>query len=106
QTDQTNYEPDSKNKAPPSLAAAEKHPETDPRHHPSDLALHKLNERENPKTAASGEDPAKKQPRMPASMASARQYKNDWFDKLLDFFCGHCRLFVSADGELVTPSSS
>jgi hypothetical protein len=94
QTDQIKDRPNSKKKASSSLTTVEKHPETDAQQHPSGLALHKLNESENQKTAAFGEEPdlsreekpAKRQSRIPASMASARQYENDWFDKLLDFF--------------------
>jgi hypothetical protein len=61
---------------------------------PSGLAKQAHHESENQTALAPAEDPAlspqktsaEKQPPIRASMVSARQNENDWFDRLIDFF--------------------
>jgi hypothetical protein len=94
QTDEIKNIPNSGKNASSSLTTVEKHPDIDTQKPFSGPALHKPNESENQKTVESDEDPnlsrkeepPGKQPRIPALTASARQYENDWFDRLLDFF--------------------
>jgi hypothetical protein len=86
--------PKSDKKTSPPLTTVEMRSEIDPQKALSKLAEQKHHESENQIATASGEEPvlipqktaAEKQPPIPASMVSARQNENDWFDRLIDFF--------------------
>jgi hypothetical protein len=86
--------PKSDKKMSPPLPTVEMRPEIDTQNVTSGLAEHKHHESENQTATASDEEPAfipqktaaEKQPPIPASMVSARQSENDWFDSLIDFF--------------------
>ncbi len=86
--------PKSDKKTSPPLTAVEIRFEIDAQKETSELAEHKHHESENQTANASREEPAlipqktaaEKQSPIPASMISARQNENDWFDRLIDFF--------------------
>lgn len=94
ESDQTKVLPESNKQDPIPLTGAEERFEINAREQPADITRKESIASKKQKTVASSEDEDLVQKETPAKTLShptaikplAPQYKNDWFDKLLDFF--------------------